>query len=712
MALVAASSVLGLAAAFEGWTGRGARITWEIWRGESWVPVQWTHERSAEIKSGRRPLARVLQGWDFDALGVPDDLPRVRAIVRTRLALASAQHLVARPRGGEVTFLSVDGAPVGARARTRGPELEAGNPQVSFRFEGNPALDPFSVALELCAPGASTGCSSLRAADFALPQGQDPTRRQWHWGLALLAALLLGSLAGHAARRPSPRQRRSLELSLLALLVAAGVGIRAVDYDVIPDFRENGDELFATWNGWSLLAEGETRGWSLWPGAYGTRVEVEKLGYFGQEWYVIQPYFEHPPLLHLLVGAAAHGGGASHWSHAKLRHTRLVPLALQALSLLLVFALARRLDPEGPAPFFATLLYAFLPVIALQGRAIKEEALLVPLVLATLIAWTGAERRRGRGFWGRLALAAVLAGLCTLTKVTGIALVLALGLLAWRARGFGAAAFALGLGFATSALLLLYGALIDWEAFVFATGQQGVRGMHFNVFTRFFADALVNMNLIGRGWVIFLWVAFAASHARAAPGARLVLAAPLVAYLAGIALGSGDWTYGWYAMPLHALLVVGAGRFLAELWRRPTLLGGALVTFLLVFYTLNFAVDPSTLEQPGSGVKTRLFSLLLLGGLLATFASAEVWPRRARGIGRLGLAAALAAFAGLATVTVTDYARGYDRHADFDRRRFFNPTPTRDRVGRGARRVDPPQPVEAPPVDTLRPAPARDRGAP
>ncbi len=717
LALVVCGACLGLAALFEGWTGGGARITWEVWRGEEWVPVQWTHERSAELKSGRRALARIAQGWDFDTLGVPETMPRFRATVRTRLTLPSPQHLVARPRGGQVVFLSVDGAPVGARARSRGPELEAGTPQVTFRFEGNLAVEPLSVSLELCAPNASTGCQTLKASDFALPRGKDPTRRRWHWGLALLGALLLASLAGHAARRPSPRRRRALEATALAILVAAGVGLRAVDYDVVPDLRENGDELFATWNGWSLLATGETRGWSLWPGAYGTRVDVEKIGYFGQEWYVIQPYFEHPPLLHLLAGAAAHAGGATHWSHAKLRHTRLVPLALQALTLLLIFGLGRRLDPEGPAPFLATFLYAFLPVVALQGRAIKEEALLVPLVLGTLIAWTGAERRRGAGFWLRLALAAALAGLCTLTKVTGIAMVLALGLLAWRARGVRAATVALGVGFAVSGLLLLYGALIDWDAFVFATGQQGVRGMHFNVFTRFFGDALVNMNLIGRGWVVFLWVAFAASHARAAPGARLVLAAPLVAYLVGIAIGSGDWTYGWYAMPLHALLAIGAGRFLAELWRRPTLLGGALVALLLVFYTLNFVVDPAPLERPSSWVETRFATLLLIATLLAPFAAAEIWPRRARSLGRLGLAAALALFAGLATATVVDYEQGYDRHADFDRRRFFNPTPTRDRVGRGARQVDPPRaappPSDAPPaVDTLREDAARDRGGP
>ncbi|MEO0325829.1 MAG: hypothetical protein AAF447_22950, partial [Myxococcota bacterium] len=398
MALAVIAACLGAAALFEGWTGRGARITWEVWQGESWVPVQWTHEASAELKSSRRPLSRIAQGWDFERLGVPEEMPRFRATVRTRLELASAQHLVARARGGQVVFTSVDGAPVAARARTRGPELERGTPQVTYRFEGHLARDALTVSLELCAPGATTGCQALRASDFSLPRGKDPTRRAWHWAIALLIALLLGSLAGHAARRPSPRRRRALEATALALIVGAGVGIRAVDYDVVPDLRENGDELFATWNGWSLIAEGETRGWSLWPGAYGTRVDLEKIGYFGQEWYVIQPYFEHPPLLHLLVGAAAHAGGASHWTHAKLKHTRLVPLALQGLTMLLIFGLGRRLDPEGPAPFFATLLYAFLPMIALQGRAIKEEALLVPLVLGTLIAWTGAERRRGSGF--------------------------------------------------------------------------------------------------------------------------------------------------------------------------------------------------------------------------------------------------------------------------------------------------------------------------
>ncbi|MEM1416265.1 MAG: hypothetical protein AAGH15_15260, partial [Myxococcota bacterium] len=597
------------AAMTEGWTARGARITWETWLGDDWVPIQWTTETSAEIESSRRPLSRVTQGWSFDRYGVPEDMPRVRAIIETRIEVRQKGHLGLEVEGGDAAWVSLDGQPVTSRERARGPLLEPGERLVKLRFEGTLAAEPLALRLELCPPRSDAGCRDLDEGDFFLPGGRDPSKRVWHWGVALLFGLLLASLAGHAARRPSPRRRRALEATALALIVASGVGLRLVDYDVMPDFRENGDELFATWNGWSILQSGDTRGWSLWPGAYGNRVEVEKLTYFGQEWYVIQPYFEHPPLLHVLVGAAAHAGGAEHWAHAKLKHTRLVPIALQGLSLVLIFLLGRRLDPLGPAPLFASFLYAFLPTAVLQGRAIKEEALLVPLALAALIAWTGAERTAGRGFWAKLTVAAMVAGLCTLTKVTGIALVFAVALLALRARGLGAGLWALTAGLGVSALLMLYGTLIDWGTFVYAQGQQGVRGMHFNVFTRFFADSLINMNLVGRSYVVFLWIAFAASHARASPKTRLVLAAPLVIYLAGIALGSGDWTYGWYAMPLHALLCVGAGRYLAGLWHRPELLGGALVTLLLVFYGISFTLAPEAMQVPGMWVRTRLLAL-------------------------------------------------------------------------------------------------------
>ncbi|MEZ4251491.1 MAG: hypothetical protein R3B99_25035 [Polyangiales bacterium] len=105
------------------------------------------------------------------------------------------------------------------------------------------------------------------------------------------------------------RRRRGRWLGRLALvgLVALGLGVRLYDYDVMPDFRENGDELFATWNGWSLLESGETRGWSLWANVYRSRVEHSRLEYFGMDWNIISPT-SSTRRSHLLVGAAAPRG--------------------------------------------------------------------------------------------------------------------------------------------------------------------------------------------------------------------------------------------------------------------------------------------------------------------------------------------------------------------------------------------------------------------
>ena len=61
-------------------------------------------------------------------------------------------------------------------------------------------------------------------------------------------------------------------------------------------------------------------------------MEREPYFYFSdQPMQIITPYFEHPPLMHLLVGAAAKLGGAGHWAHARLEDTRLVPIALSML---------------------------------------------------------------------------------------------------------------------------------------------------------------------------------------------------------------------------------------------------------------------------------------------------------------------------------------------------------------------------------------------
>jgi hypothetical protein len=90
------------------------------------------------------------------------------------------------------------------------------------------------------------------------------------------------------------------------------------------------------------------------------------------------------------------------------------------------FALLYRLAEEqlGPEGAWRTVLYLAIFPTALFLQAVYSESLYLLLVLAAFLA---AER-------GRFALAGGLTGLAILTRITGVALLPALAVFAWRAR--------------------------------------------------------------------------------------------------------------------------------------------------------------------------------------------------------------------------------------------------------------------------------------
>ncbi|MCA9492332.1 MAG: glycosyltransferase family 39 protein, partial [Myxococcales bacterium] len=426
------------------------------------------------------------------------------------------------------------------------------------------------------------------------------------------------------------------------------------------------------WNGWSLLEDGTTRGWSLWAHDYHGLVDVEQVRFYGENRSVISPYFEHPPLLHVLVGIAAHLGGADHWLDAKLSHTRWVPILLAGLCTLLIMAITRRIEPAGPAPQLAGLLYAVIPSIVLQTRVIKEEALLTVLVAGLVFFF---QRWRMDGHRTRdLVLAAVCAGAAPLTKVPAVVYIPALVMLVAAERGqLKRAGLALGVGLGVAALLPIFGAIIDWEAFVYSLQRQGGRPMHWNLFPRWFDSTMINHNFLGRGWILFLWLGFVGAVMRRGVREVAPLTVPLIAYMCAIAIGTGNWTFGWYIVPFYPLLCVGAGLYLARLWERPDLLSGTLFVVLLVMYTLNFTLDVDYAKQPSSWAHLRTVVTLFVLGALAPYAAAQVWreSRWARGAARLATALGLATVVVLSGYFVVSYDTLYESHHSMDADEYF-----------------------------------------
>jgi 4-amino-4-deoxy-L-arabinose transferase-like glycosyltransferase len=622
-------------------------------------------EHRVTFTHSHRAVGRYIQGWNYDRLPPPMS-PPIDAIVMAYVRIPDGPNRFVDADASGRTSITVDGAPMPADGLAPGSHRvevwwHDRNPGRSTRFElrwgrSRDALDP------------------IPREQLTAVEGHWPLSRKLFWWIACGVALAISLLVGRALLVTDLARRRRFELLATFVILGLALSFRLFDYDVMPQYLENGDELFALWNGWSILHDGTPRGWTLWPGSYGGQpITMTLISMHGVEWHVIEPYFEHPPLLHVLVGGAAMLGGADDWSHTRLMHGRLVPIALSTLSTWLVIVLSRRFDGRltrtAFAPYLAGLFYAVLPTIAIQGRVIKEEAILTPLVIGAVLSFV---RWRDDGRKTRdVVIAALLAGSCMLAKVTGLAVLAALVMLFALERAHREGLRAGVIGAMVASLFPIFGAMINWQVFAETQRLQGGRPTHFNLFLRFFDDGMINMTLIGRGWLLFLWLATAATAlARSRRDTAALYMVPLF-YLAAIGLGSGNWTYGWYISPIVPFLCIGVGRFLADLWESPELVRGALFSLTGVMYGFNFLLDPDFAKQGGNWPGIRRDVTILLALQLTPYALATAYPRL-RPLARFMTAFWIAVVVLLSGWFVTHFDVFYDTYRDFDRDAYFD----------------------------------------
>lgn len=624
-----------------------------------------TVEHRISFSHAHRPVARYIQGWNYDRLPPPMS-PPIDAMILAHLEIPPGPNRFVDTEGSGQRAVTVDGAPVPPDGLPPGHHwLEV------WWHDRNPSE---RTHLELMWGTSRRGLDPIPRSQLTSAIGAWPASRKVYWALALVVALGASLLLGRALLVTDLARRHRLEHLATLVILFFALAFRFFDYDVMPQYLENGDELFALWNGWSILHDGTPRGWTLWPGSYGGQpITMTLISMHGVEWHVIEPYFEHPPLLHLLVGAAAMLGGADDWSHTRLMHGRLVPIFLSTLSTWLVIVLSRRLDGRRSStrlgPYFAGLFYAVLPTIAVQGRVIKEEAILTPLVIGAVLSFF---RWRDEGRKTRdVVIAAVLAGACMLAKVTGLAVVAALVMLFAYERAHKEGLRAGVIGAAVASLFPIFGAVINWQVFLETQRLQGGRPTHFNLFLRFFDDGMINMTLIGRGWLLFLWLATVATAlARPRRDSIALYMVPLF-YLTAIGLGSGNWTYGWYISPVVPFLCVGVGRFLADLWESPEFVRGWLFSLTGVMYGFNFVLDPDFARQGGNWPEIRREVTALLALQLTPYALVTAYPRL-RPFARAMTALWVAAVVVLSGWFITHYDTYYDIYRDFDRDAYFD----------------------------------------
>lgn len=662
IAALCALAVLGVAAWADGYVRHGYTASWYAHTptGER-IETARTTEHRVVIPNDHRPMARMIEGWNFRRLGIPADVPPIDATLRAVIRVPEGGRYLHTTATG-TTHIRVDGTDTSDAMRV-GPGFHR------VEIDWQATLEPSSFFQLEWGP-APDATERVPREQMWPTDGDFPPMRRALWIATLVLAALVSFLAYRVTTTDGEARQRLVHGALVVALVCTGVGFRLVDYGVMPDWRDNDDERFACWNGYSLLTEGRPRALTIWPDQYVGLVQLTVHPYFGRVFHVISPYFEHPPLMHVLVGAVGVIGGAHEFREVRLSQARLVPIALCGITIALIIAIGRRIERRrSAAPYLGALLYAVLPWIVIQTRVIKEESLLTPLSVGTFyffLRWKQDKRARD------LVIAAVLAGLCPLAKVPGAGFILALAVLVMREAGPRVMIRQLLISAPIAALWPLFGLIYGWRTYAVTQAIQTQRMLHFNVFLRFFDDAMINTIIVGQGWLLFLWLGTIGAWTKRSRETIALLGTPLIAYLMSIGLGSGDWTYGWYITPMLPWICLGAGMFIVDAWRETDIVRGAILTVVLLFYTLNFAFSPEWIRAFLYHVETRwlVTSVLLLGW--GPFAVATAMPSAlSRNVARLAIVAILVVVVAQSALFVYRWDEFQQIFGSFDRNRHF-----------------------------------------
>ena len=351
-----------------------------------------------------------------------------------------------------------------------------------------------------------------------------------------------------------PRQRLFIAIAAAAVFLVAAF-LRGRGYSQSPPL--NADEYDWAWSGLSLLQTGVPTGWTAFWDAYGQWRIFE---WEGNQYALVTPYLDHPPLFSLLVGGVAWIAGERVMTDVSLSVIRLVPIALSLVVLVLAYRLAQATVGTWPARF-AILLLVFSPAAITLSRVTESEALLTVWFIAALLAVDRLLKRPTNRY--AIAVLVISCIAATLTKVPGIAVgIAAAGILFFR-RQPRLAVMPASAGLAGLVLFAVYGSLLDVGSFSQVLAAHSDRHSGFSAGYELLRGGLDDwywgLGIVGLGVL--------ATRGRVA---AQLSAWPAFVYVVVITLtANADLAgrYDWYRIPIYPLVYVGAGFLIAELGR-------------------------------------------------------------------------------------------------------------------------------------------------
>lgn len=404
---------------------------------------------------------------------------------------------------------------------------------------------------------------------------------------------------------------------IVFFLLLLAFTLRWHNYSFYPQRGATSDEYAFAFQGISLLTQAVPIGWSAIP-LYKTVVNLTIDGLY---FPIVRPYFDHPPLFGLLVGAWAILSQESTFEAVRLATIRIIPVILSTLSAVFLYLLAKKVYGSKVA-LWSLAIYATGTLFAVSSRIVVAESLLTVFFLLALFMVSVLPKNPP--VW-QLLLLGVVCALALLSKVLGVVVFLSVVVICfWR--GFGVRRllwiilpFVLGLG-----AFYLYGRAYDEGLFWAIQTYQGSRLVGPNALWMLLTSPIVVNKVYYDGW--YFWGLFALGLASFDSKKNMMVVIPAFLYIFLLLASVNQMdVHGWYVIPLFPFLALAGGKLLEEIQQKVSFVLGIFAVFVWLpiyreLYEIPFGIAPSV-------YRGFLFFLLVpvLGSVL--FGS-RLWYRR------------------------------------------------------------------------------------
>jgi 4-amino-4-deoxy-L-arabinose transferase-like glycosyltransferase len=375
-----------------------------------------------------------------------------------------------------------------------------------------------------------------------------------------------------------------------------GAVLRLHNYDSFPPDNWTADEYAFAWSGMSLIQDHLPTSWS-WLSPYQDSPVVvwqEKMS----RYQLVTPWFDHPPLFGLIVGAAAILRGEKEFFACTLSTIRIPSLILGIASIILLYILSKKLSSTSVA-VITSLIFATNPNTVFLSRLALSENLILPLSLAAILCFLKYEETgKNKYFY----MAAIWAGITPLVKMTGLFLVGVLLALLLYNKKWKKASILLAIAGLGLLAYLAYGMIYDYELFRQIYQEQSARlDSRFGYFSILKYIILPNL-FFEDAWLIFAWLTlliFAKNKVKEKVDKIIIFS--VVSYILLLILGGAQRHFwAWYVIPLYPFLFLSLGIFFDDLRKSPNFLGASLTVLLLALWCLEMNGGKALIMKPKS----------------------------------------------------------------------------------------------------------------